>query len=138
MYSKLVTLIIVIIFILTILIVLLILYVIIKSQITQRKQEFGIYKAIGYSNKQLTSQLAFSFLPISAISILISAGLGILYLPAINQALFGIIGAAKNNFQISVLILFLSAALQIAVNFVISIGLAMPIKKISAYSLIKE
>lgn len=138
MYSKLVTLIVVIIFILTVLIVLLILYVIIKSQITQRKQEFGIYKAIGYSNRQLTSQLAFSFLPVSAISILISAGLGILYLPAINQALFGIVGAMKNNFQIAVWILFLSAALQIAVNFVISIGLAMPIKKISAYSLIKE
>lgn len=137
-YSSLVTLIVVVIFILTILIVLLILYVIIKSQITQRKQEFGIYKAIGYSNRQLTSQLAFSFLPVSAISILISAGLGILYLPAINQALFGIVGAAKNNFQIAVWILFLSAALQIAVNFVISIGLAMPIKKISAYSLIKE
>jgi putative ABC transport system permease protein len=138
MYSKLVILIVAVIFALTILIVLLILYVIIRSQITQRKHEFGIYKAIGYSNNQLTLQLAFSFLPVSIISILISAGLGILYMPVINQALFEIIGAVKNNFEILVPVLFLFALLQIVINFVISIGLSMPIKKISAYSLIKE
>ncbi|WP_313131538.1 ABC transporter permease [Anaerocolumna sp.] len=138
MYSKLVILIVAVIFALTILIVLLILYVIIRSQITQRKHEFGIYKAIGYSNNQLTLQLAFSFLPVSVISILISAGLGILYMPVINQALFEIIGAEKNNFEILVPVLFLFALLQIVINFVISIGLSMPIKKISAYSLIKE
>lgn len=38
------------IFVLTILIILFILYIVIKSLLVQRKQELGIYKAMGYSN----------------------------------------------------------------------------------------
>lgn len=138
MFAGLVSIIIMGIFILTVLIVLLILYIVIKSLIVQRKQEFGIYKAMGYSNLQLIMQVAGSFLPVSFAAVFSSALLGMIYMPVIDQVIFQMIGAMKNNFHVSLAFLLIFAVLQIFIHFVISIWLSLPIKKISAYSLIKE
>lgn len=127
-----------IVFILTVLIVLLILYIIIKSLIVRRKQEFGIYKAMGYSNRQLIMQIVGSFLPVSFIAVSSAILAGLWYLPVVDRCIFRIVGAMKNNCEVSLLFLMLIGSLQILVFFLISICLSLPIKKISAYSLIKE
>ncbi len=126
------------IFLITILITFLVLYMMIESLIIKRKQELGIYKAIGYSNIQLILQIAGSFLSVSAAAILISAVAGLWYMPVINGMLFQMIGAMKNNLEVSFTFLLLFAISQIAINFVISVCLALPIRRISAYSLIRE
>lgn len=138
MFAGLASVIIIAIFVLTILIVLFILYIVMKSLITQRKQEFGIYKAMGYSNTQLIVQLAGSFLPVSGIAVFTSAALGMFYMPIMNQFIFRTVGAMKNNMEVSFMFLMIFALAQITINFTISLCLAMPIRKISAYSLIKE
>lgn len=138
MYSSIVVIIVTAVFILSALIVLLILYIIIKSLIVRRKQELGIYKAMGYSNMQLIIQIAGSFLPVSFIAILLSILSGLWYIPAINQVIFQMVGAMKNNFEVPLIFLISVGLLQISVNFIISICLSWPIKKISVYSLIKE
>lgn len=137
-YSDMVEGIIAAIFLVTILIIFLVLYMMIKSLIIKRKQELGIYKAIGYSNIQLILQIAGSFLPVSAAAILISTVAGLWYMPVINGMLFQMIGAMKNNMEVSFVYLLLFAICQIAIDFVISVCLALPIRKISAYSLIRE
>ena len=83
-------------------------------------------------------QTAGSFLPVTIAAVLLSSALGMLYMPWINQAVFQTIGAVKNNMEVSFGFLMIFAALQIAMNFVISICLTLPIRKISAYALIKE
>lgn len=138
MYSSIVNIVIIAIFAITTLIVLLILFIIIKSVVVQRKQELGIYKAIGYSSRQLIMQIAGSFMPISILAILSSAILGLLYIPAINSMTFSMIGAMKNNLKVSAGILIAFAAVELILTFIISLIMAAPIKKISAYSLIKE
>ena len=138
MFSGITMVLIAVIFVLTMLIVLFILYIVIKSLLVQRKQELGIYKAIGYSNWQLMLQMAGSFLPVSITAILISSGLALVYMPYINQIIFQTVGAMKNNMEVSLGFLMIFAVIQIVMNFGISIYLTMPIKKISAYTLIKE
>lgn len=138
MYAGLTSVIIAVIFVLTILIVVFILYIVMKSLITQRKQEFGIYKAMGYSSRQLILQMAGSFLPIVALAVLVSSVLALFYMPWMNQFIFQTVGAIKNNMEVSISILMLFAVALITATFAISIFLAMPIRRISAYSLIKE
>ena len=138
MYSGITSVIVVVIFILTILIVLFVLYIVIKTLLVQRKQELGIYKAIGYSNKQLMVQMIGSFLPSSIAAVLLSSVLGLIYVPQINQFIFQTIGAMKNNMEVSFAFLMIFAFVQITANLIISILLTKPIKKISAYALIKE
>lgn len=138
MYSGITSIIVIVIFVLTILIALLVLYIVIKTLLVQRKQELGIYKAIGYSNWQLMVQLMGSFLPSSVLAVLLSSGLGLIYVPKINRFIFQTIGAVKNNMEVSFTFLMIFALIQIVVNLIISILLIKPIKKISAYALIKE
>ncbi len=126
------------IFVVTILIVIFILYIVIKSLLVKRKQELGIYKALGYTSSQLILQTSGSFLPVSITTILLSSVSALLYMPAIYQFIFEALGVMKNNIEISFGFLMLSAAAQILVNIIISIILCMPIRKISAYALIKE
>ena len=138
MYAGIVSAVTVVLFVISVLMVLLVLYVIIHSVISRRRQEFGIYKAIGYTSRQLTIMTAARFVPALALSAVLSAVAGIWYLPVINQFIFRQIGAIKNHFVISIWILLVMALVFTAVAFFISVLLAAPIKKITAYSLLKE
>lgn len=138
MYMGIVSIIVVILFMISVLMVLLVMYVIINGVISRRRQEFGIYKAIGYTNRQLTVKTASELIPVVAVASAISAIAGSWYLPAINNVIFSLIGAVKNQFEISVCILILFAVLFTAVAFGISVLLSAPIKKITAYSLLKD
>lgn len=138
MYTGIVSIIVIILFVISVLIVLLVMYVIINSMISRHRQEFGIYKAIGYTNGQLTLKTALEFIPVVAVASAISAISGLWYLPAIDNVIFSLIGAVKNHFEVQFLILIVSAVLFTAVAFGISVLLSAPIKKITAYSLLKD
>ena len=138
MYTGIVSVIVMILFVISVLMVLLVMYVIINSMISRRRQEFGIYKAIGYTNRQLTVKTALEFIPVMAVAAIISAIAGLWYLPVINKVIFSLIGAVKNHFEVSVWILIVFAMMFTAVAFVISVVLSAPIKKITAYSLLKD
>ncbi len=138
MYSGITSILVIVIFVLTILIVLFVLYIVIKTLLVQRKKELGIYKAIGYSNGQLMTQVIGSFLPSSVLAVLLSSVLGLIYVPQIIGFIFSSIGAMKNNMEVSLSFLMIFALIQIVASLLISILLTKPIKKISAYALIKE
>lgn len=138
MYSSLITIVATALFIITVLIVLLILYVIMNSMLTDLKTDFGIYKAMGFTSSQLIIQTVGSITPVVLIGALLSAILGIGYLPAVFNGIFGVIGAMKNNFEIPLFMLIVMAVILTAVNIIIGVLLCRPIRKITAYSLIKE
>lgn len=137
-YTGIVSVVVVALFIICILMVLLVLYVIIHSMISRRRQEFGIYKAIGYTSRQLTIMTVSRFIPVVALSAFSSAVAGIWYLPVINHIIFIQIGAIKNYFEVSIWILLVFAIIFTVTAFLISILLAAPIKKITVYSLLKD
>lgn len=138
MYMGITVALVVTVFTVTILIVLFILYIVIKSLLVKRRQELGIYKAMGYTSSQLILQTAGSFMPVSIVATLLSSVLAIFYMPCIYQFIFEALGVMKNNIEISFGFLMLFASIQIIVNIIISIILCMPVRKISAYALIKE
>lgn len=78
------------------------------------------------------------FIPVVALSSVLSAVAGIWYLPVVNRTILSQIGAIQNHFEVSVWILLAFAIMFTAVSFFISVLLAAPIKKITAYSLLKE
>ena len=138
MYMGITMVLVVAIFVVTILVVLFILYIVIKSLLVKRRQELGIYKAMGYTSSQLISQTAGSFMLVSIIATLLSSVLAMFYMPAVYGFIFEALGVMKNNIEISFGFLMLFAVAVILVNIIISIILCMSIRKISAYSLIKE
>ena len=138
LYAGITVVLVIAIFAVTVLIVLFILYIVIKSLLVKRKQELGIYKAMGYTSSQLMAQVAGSFMPVSMIAIVLSSILALFYMPAVYRFVFEALGVMRNNIEISFGFLMLFAGAQILVNFLISIMLCMPIRKITAYALMKE
>lgn len=138
MYGGIVSSVTVIIFIIAALVILLVMYIIINALITTRKQEFGIYKALGWSNRQLILQLALSFTPIISIAAIFSAIIDSNLVPIMNNAVWSMLGANKNHFEVSLAVLLAFAFMLIIINFIISVILARPIRKINPYSLLKE
>ncbi|MDE6019701.1 MAG: ABC transporter permease [Ruminococcus sp.] len=138
MYSSLITIVAIILFIVTVLIVIFILYIILQSMLTGMKTDFGIYKAMGFTSSQLMLRTVGSITPIVLGGAVASALFGNLYLSAMFDSIFGVIGAMKNNFQIPVFLLIVIALILTAVNILIGMILCRPIKKINPYSLIKE
>lgn len=138
MYAGIVSVVAAALFLVSVLMVLLVLYVIINSMISRRRQEFGIYKAIGYTGRQLTIMTINRFIPVMALSAGLSAIAGIWYLPIINHTIFSQIGAIKNHFEVSIWILLVLAIVFIVTAFLIGVLLAAPIKKITVYSLLKD
>lgn len=138
MYSSLITIVAIVLFIITVLIIMLILYVILRSMLTSMKTDFGIYKAMGFTSGQLMMRTVGSITPIILGGAIISALLGIFYLPAMLSGIFGVLGAMKNNFEVPVCLLLTMAVILTAVNVIIGMILCRPIKKINPYSLIKE
>ncbi|MCM1172209.1 MAG: ABC transporter permease [Clostridium sp.] len=138
MYSGIVSAVTIVLFIISVLVVLLVMYIIINSMLTRRRQEFGIYKAIGYSSRQLVTQSALGFVPVIGLASVISAVMGLMYMPAIDNVIFGMLGAMKNHFEVPLWFLLIFSLLFTFASFIISVLLAAPIKKITAYSLLKE
>lgn len=138
MYSSLITIVVGVLFIMTVLIVVLILYVVLRSMLTSLKMEFGIYKAMGFTSGQLITKTVGSITPVVLGGALVSALLGVLYLPAMLNGIFGVLGAIKNNFEIPVIMLIVMAVVLTFINIVIGVILCRPIRKINPYSLIKE
>lgn len=138
MYVSLISIICIVIIVVTLLLIYLILYILISSVITKRKQELGIFKAIGYENKQLVRQLVGGFMPCTITGTLMGFVLSKIFMSNMYNGIFKSVGAYKVSFEYP-FIVFLSIVIFICLSTII-IGkiLAKKIKKISVYSLIKD
>ena len=138
MYVSLVSIICIVIIIITVLLIYLVLYILVSSIILKRKQELGIYKAIGYDNKQLIIQLIGGFLPSVIISTLLGVILNKMYIKNIYAIIFNAVGAYKISFDYPLMIFAILGLGIIISTIIIELLLSNKIKKISVYSLIKE
>lgn len=137
-YTVIVSIIAIIIVLVTSALVALILYLLIKTIIIRRSQEFGIMKAIGYTSPQLMLQLSLSFLPVILFGTIVGGTLGAFGINPLLGILFRSIGIMKLDFVISIpMILGIGAGLC-TFSFVICILVSLRIRRIAAYHLINE
>jgi putative ABC transport system permease protein len=127
-----------VIFFISIIIVMLIIVLLVNDNVTRKKKEFGIQKALGYTTFQMILQLEYTFIPIAVLGILAGIVLGGKY---INLALSSILyntGVAKLEFAVEKRLLIV-IGIVVFVFSVISIFMrALKIRKISPYELFVE
>lgn len=138
MYVSLISIICIVIIIISLLLIYLILYIIISSIIMKKKQEFGIFKAMGYENKQLVKQLVGGFLPSTVLGTILGLIVSKICMNDIYKRIFMSVGAYKVSFEYPIIIFISLVILLILVTIIIATILAKKIKKISVYSLIKD
>lgn len=138
MYVSLVSIICIVIIIITILLIYLVLYILISSIILKRKQELGIYKSMGYANKQLIAQLIGGFIPSVILSVILGIILNKMYIKNIYAIIFKTVGAYKISFDYPTIIFIVIGVAIVISTILIELLLSKKIKKISVYSLIKD
>lgn len=138
MYVSIVSIISIVIVIITLIIVYLILFILVSSILLKKKVDFGIYKSIGYKNSQLISHLIGGFMPSIIISILLGIVLNKLFMKVIFMFIFKNVGAYKVSFVYPIMLYLIIGLIIFISTILLQVVLSRKIKKISAYSLIKE
>lgn len=138
MYVSLISIVSIVIIVITLLLIYLILYIVISSIITRRKQELGIFKAIGYENKQLVRQLVGGFIPSTILATILGFIISKIFMSNIYLGIFKSVGAYKVSFEYPFIVFLLIVVLLILSTIIIATILARKIKKVSVYSLIKD
>lgn len=138
MYVSLIVIICIIIIIITLLLIYLILYIVISTIIMRRKQELGIFKALGYENKELVRQLVGGFIPCTIIATILGLIISKMFMGNMYNTIFKSVGAYKVSFEYPIIVFIIIVVLLIISTITIAMQLAKKIKKISVYSLIKD
>ncbi|MBO7450106.1 MAG: ABC transporter permease [Clostridiales bacterium] len=135
-FSGLSTMMLVIISIISAIVIVLVLFLLIKALIYNKRKDYGIYKAIGYTSKDLILQTALSFMPSIMISTVIFAVVSYYIAnPYMNIAMISF-GICKADFDIPIPGLIIIAVLINILSFFFALFEARKIKKIEAYNML--
>lgn len=113
-------------------IVAVILGIIASSNVMKRRKDLGIMKSLGYSSKDLMTQIAISIIPVTVVSVILASAVSII----INKVFwFQVFGA---DIKTSIPVLILTDLALIAFTFVMTYIGAGKIRKISVNELMTE
>lgn len=116
----------------------LILYLVIKTMVLKRKQEFGILKAMGYTTFQIMRQITMIFVPVVIIGVIIGSVLGFTLTNPLLSLLLSNVGVYNARFIMNIPVTIALSLGIIVLSYVISMFVSRGIKRISAYHLITE
>ena len=119
------------------LIILLVLYLLIKTLINNKKKDYGILKAIGYTSNDVIMQNAISFMPPIILSVIISCIVSSkIANPYITQ-IMKTFGVMKATFVIPTGYVAIMGIGFIIISFLFAYLLSRKIRKIEAYNLLR-
>lgn len=122
----------------TLLVVLMSVWLLMKTMILRRRQEFGIQKTIGYTTWQIMNQLGLYFTPLVAIGLVGGGILGALSFNPVFVALTASMGVHTANMPTPWGLTLLMCAVLILVAYVFSMIVAWRTRRISPVELVAE
>jgi len=124
--------------VLNVLIVAFVLYLMISTIIRKTKQEFGILKALGFTNGRLIIQLLLSLLPALLLGTITGIILGFVLTNPILSVFFGSVGLLRAMFIIPPLASFIIAFSIFGTSIVATYVISLKLRSISPQKLITE
>lgn len=124
--------------IITIVIIGVVLFLLISTLIRKDKKEFGIMKAIGYKNRQLTLQILISMLLPLILGTLLGIALGFIVTNPLLSVVFSSMGLLSTYFIIPLLPTLLIGLGIFGVSVITTCMISLRLKKISPQKLIVE
>lgn len=127
-----------VIFLLAVIVITLMIAIIVRALLSKRKMSLGVMKAMGFTSRQLTTQIALSIMPAT----ILGSILGV-----IGSAVFGgdLAGAALKSFSVSKVEVSASPIVSVAVctiillyTFLVSYFYASKVSKVSVYELLVD
>ncbi len=122
--------------VISVLVILLVMFLLVKALILNKRKDYGVFKAIGYTSNNLVLQTAMSFMPAIALAVVVSSVLSYLYANSFMNLIMSSFGIIKSNFFIPIQGVILIAVSMILVSFLIAVFESRKVKKIEAYNML--
>lgn len=130
-YVSLLTIIVIAILILSIIIIAFVLFLLVRTMLGNKKHDYGIMKAIGFSSRQLVLQTALSFMPAIILSTVAGLIISSFLINPLMSLFMSSIGIVKCSFDIPVAFSTLAGLGLILLSFGIACLMSLRVKKIS-------
>lgn len=135
-YVSLMTIIVVAILVLSVIVVTFVLYLLVRTMLNNKKRDYGIMKALGFTTAQLVLQTAISFMPTVIFSMIVGLIVSSFIINPLLAIFLGGIGIVKCTFSIPIVFITVVGIGMILLSFAIVCLLSLKIKKISTKELI--
>jgi putative ABC transport system permease protein len=122
----------------TALVVILTLYMVIKTAILRQRRELGIQKAVGFTTLQLMNQIALNMTPVILIGVILGAVAGYFGFNPMMIALMTGMGVVQVDLPVPFGQMIVVCIALVVLAYVVSMLIAVRIRKISAYALVSE
>ena len=123
--------------VLGLLIIAFVLYLLVRTMLGNKKRDYGIMKALGYTTGQLILQMALSFMPAVIISSIIGITVSSFIINPLTAVFLRNIGIVKCTFTVPVWFNILAGAGLIAAALVLSCLLSLKIRKVQPKELME-
>lgn len=135
-YISLMTIIVIVLFVVSAMIIVFVLYLLVRTMLNNKLQDYGIMKALGFTTKQLILQTALSFLPTT----ILFTGIGLILSSLIINPLIAIflsgIGVVECTFTVPVWFITVAGIGLVIFAFAMTCLLSLKIRKITPKALL--
>lgn len=135
-YVSLMKSIVIAILVLSAIIIAFVLYLLVRTMLNNKKRDYGIMKALGFTTRQLILQTALSFMPAIVISTVVGLTMGCLMINSILSLFFSTLGILKCTFAVPVGFVIAAGIGLVLFTFVIACLLSLKIRKITPKALL--
>ena len=117
-------------------VILLILYLMVRTLIYNKRKDYGIYKALGYTSGRLILQTAVSFMPTVLLSVVIFSVVSYLVADPYMNMMTGSFGLVKCSFAIPIIGVVIIGAGMVLLAFLFAVLQSLRIRRIEAYRML--
>lgn len=135
-YVSLMTIIVISVLVLSALVIAFVLYLLVRTMLNNKKRDYGIMKALGFTTGQLILQTAVSFMPAVILSTVVGLIISSLIINPLTAVFLNGIGIVKCTFTVPIGFITVSGICLILFAFVIACLLSLKTKKISPKALL--
>lgn len=135
-YVTLMTIIVVAILVLSAVVIAFVLYLLVRTMLNNKKRDYGILKALGFTTGQLVLQTAMSFMPAIILSTVIGLIISCFSINPLMSLFLSTMGIVKCTFTVPIVFVVCAGSGLILLSFGIACLLSLKIKKISPHALL--
>lgn len=135
-YVSLMTMIVIAVLILSVVVIAFVLFLLVRTMLNDKKKDYGIWKALGFTTGQLILQTAFSFMPPVIIATITGVTVCSFIMNPLTAVFLKNIGIVKCTFKVPVRYNILAGIGLILTAFLISCLLSVKIRKITPKELV--
>lgn len=137
-YVSMMTIIVITVILLSVVIIAFVLYLLVRMLLSEKKQEYGILKALGFTTKQLIVQTALCFMPTAILSTAVGLLASCLIINPLLSVFLSGIGIVRCTFTIPAGFTILAGTGLIALTFLFACCMSLRIKKIVPRELLTD